>query len=101
MWTKLELEDSKSTGTARLREEMSLLSIGSDTMGKRPVDIVADFLVEVKKVLFENLDSHYGHQLWRSLPLNLVVTVPAVWSDGAKDRTMQAVRKAGFNTCKS
>jgi molecular chaperone DnaK (HSP70) len=27
----------------------------------------------------------------------LVVTVPAVWSDGAKDRTMQAVYQAGFN----
>lgn len=101
MWTKLELEDSESTRTTHLREEMSLLSSGSGNGGKRPVEIVADFLVEVKKVLFENLDNHYGPQLWRSLPLKLVVTVPAVWSDGAKDRTLQAIRQAGFNTGKS
>jgi len=65
---------------------------------KRPVDIIADYLAEVKKKLFSNLDDQYGKQLWRTLSITLVVTVPAVWSDLAKSLTMQAVEKAGFNT---
>jgi len=36
--------------------------------------------------------------LWRTLPITLVVTVPAVWSDAAKDSTLRAVRMAGFDT---
>jgi molecular chaperone DnaK (HSP70) len=66
-------------------------------LDKTPVDIVADFLAEVKKHLISNLDNQYGGELWTTLPVTLVVTVPAVWSDGAKDRTLKAVNMAGFN----
>ncbi|KAJ4295217.1 hypothetical protein N0V90_007228 [Kalmusia sp. IMI 367209] len=98
IWMKLELEGLMPGEAAIICEELSMLSISSDMMGKRPVDIVADFLTEVKKVLIENLDNHYGRQLWRTLPITLVVTVPAVWTDAAKARTMQAVRQAGFKS---
>lgn len=99
MWTKLELDRSSERtqgGEAGkiLHEQMSLT--GPST-AKMPVDVVADFLRKVKEHLVKNLDTQFGEKLWRTLPITLVVTVPAVWSDAAKDLTMQAVNNAGFN----
>ncbi|RMZ73776.1 Hsp70 family chaperone [Pyrenophora seminiperda CCB06] len=95
MWTKLLLDDQKAGEVDKILEELSL-SDNAD-MSKKPVDIIAQFLAHVKVHLFKNLDIHYDKDLWRTLPLTLVVTVPAVWSDAAKHSTLQAVHKAGFN----
>lgn len=51
----------------------------------------------VKDQVLKTLDEEYRREVWSTLPITLVVTVPAVWSDVAKDRTLQAVRQAGFN----
>lgn len=94
-WTKLDLEAPKAGEAEKIRSEIQGLNLNG---GRNPVDIVADFLAGVKKQLIMNLDRHFGQALWRTLPMTLVVTVPAVWSDAAKDRTWQAVSKAGFTT---
>ncbi|KAF2130413.1 Hsp70 family protein [Dothidotthia symphoricarpi CBS 119687] len=94
MWTKLDLEGSQVGEAAKILQELSLSTQGPH---EQPVDIVADFLTHVRNHLVQNLDNQYGKELWRTLPITLVVTVPAVWSDAAKDRTLQAIRKAGFN----
>lgn len=94
MWTKLELEGPQTGEAQRIREE---LSTPAGYVSSPAVNIVAAFLAQIKKHLIINLDTHYGVELWRTLPITLVVTVPAVWSDAAKDRTLQAVRMAGFN----
>lgn len=99
MWTKLSLDRTNyhtHTGeTARILSEMTLYGPRDR---RQPVTIVADFLREVKEHLVTNLDDRYGEQLWRTLPITLVITVPAVWSDAAKSRTLEAVSKGGFNT---
>lgn len=94
MWTKLEL-DNRGDGEAAMVIGETVSSFG---VRKPPVEIVADFLAQVKAHLIKNLDDKYGKELWRTLPITLVVTVPAVWSDVAKHRTMQAIEKAGFNS---
>lgn len=63
---------------------------------KPPVDVISDFLGYVRAHLIKVLDRKYGLELWRMLPITLVVTVPAVWSDVAKARTREAVERAGF-----
>ena len=95
MWTKLQLDRPQTGEAGRILRELS-----SNTQGprRRPVDIIADFLERVRDHLITNLDNQYGPELWRTLPITLVVTVPAVWSDLAKARTMQAVNQAGFNS---
>jgi hypothetical protein len=93
MWTKLELEDRRDGEAVKIKQELS----GTGTR-REPVDIVADFLAQVKAHLIKNLDNKFGQELWRTLRLTLVVTVPAVWSDIAKHRTLQAIDKAGFNS---
>jgi hypothetical protein len=94
MWTKLELDRKPDGEAARISREVVQAANGH----KDPVDIIADFLMEVRKHTIVNLDQKFGKQLWRTLPITLVITVPAVWSDAAKDRTMQAFDKAGWNS---
>lgn len=95
MWTKLQLDDVCTGHVAKVQNEISAAQAGAT---KQPVDIVATFLREVKNHLMKVLDQKYSKALWSSLPVVLVVTVPAVWSDLAKSRTLEAVCKAGFNS---
>ena len=96
MWTKLLLDDPKAGEVDKILRELTL----SDPTrpSAKPVEVISKYLAHVKAHLIKNLDIHYGKGLWRTLPLTLVVTVPAVWSDVAKDSTLRAVNKAGFNT---
>ena len=95
MWTKLLLDNPKSKEMDKILKELSLDDVcGPST---EPVEIIAAYLSHVKAHLLTNLDNKYGKELWRTLPITLVVTVPAVWSEAAKDATLRAFRKAGFN----
>jgi molecular chaperone DnaK (HSP70) len=95
MWTKLQLEGSQVGESAKIQRELESIIEGSS---KTPVEIAADFLRQLKDHLIANLDQKYGSELWRTLPITFAVTVPAVWSDAAKDRTLQAFQKAGFDS---
>jgi hypothetical protein len=114
IWTKLLLDETMK------RDEMKLileLLTGNKTEnkhlksddgkdddrplaypGKDPVKIVGDFLSGVKKHVMFCLERIYGKSLLREFEIELVVTVPAVWSDEAKNLTCQAVSKAGFDS---
>ncbi|KAH7093078.1 hypothetical protein FB567DRAFT_487211 [Paraphoma chrysanthemicola] len=94
MWMKLQLDRRHSGEAAKIMREMFSAGAGPS---KKPVDIIADFLRCLKEHILKNLDEMYGEGLWKSLPIVLVITVPAVWSDLAKNRTMSAFEKAGFN----
>jgi hypothetical protein len=94
MWLKLSLDRRQSGEAGKIMQELTSAAKGPH---RRPVDIIADFLKCVKEHLIKNLDEQYGAGLWRSLPIVLVITVPAVWSDLAKHRTMKAFDLAGFN----
>ena len=96
MWTKLQLDSRQDGEIAKIVREVST-SASAQNAHKQPVEIIADFLGQVKAHLIKNLDQRYGKALWRTLPITLVVTVPAVWSDVAKAHTLEAVDKAGFN----
>jgi molecular chaperone DnaK (HSP70) len=94
MWTKLQLDRPQTGEAAEIIKEQQL---AAQSLNKQPVDIVADFLQHVKDHVLKKLDEEYRREVWSTLPITLVVTVPAVWSDAAKDRTLQAVRQAGFD----
>ncbi|KAL1801372.1 hypothetical protein ACET3X_001714 [Alternaria dauci] len=95
LWTKLQLDPTQKGELTKIVREVST---SSEHPNKQPVEIIADFLAQVKIHLIKNLDQKYGKVLWRSLEVTLVVTVPAVWTEVAKARTLEAVDKAGFNT---
>ncbi len=71
-----------------------------DYPGKSAVDMVADYLTDLRKVAWSQLERTYGASLFQSMRKDLVVTVPAVWSERAKDLTLKAVEKAGFKADK-
>ncbi|CAG5141087.1 uncharacterized protein ALTATR162_LOCUS861 [Alternaria atra] len=95
MWTKLQLDPINEGELVKIVREVST---STENTNKQPVEIIADFLAQIKAHLIKNLDQKYGKVLWRGLAITLVVTVPAVWTDVAKARTLEAVDKAGFNT---
>ncbi|KAH0564764.1 hypothetical protein GP486_001847 [Trichoglossum hirsutum] len=116
-WTKLKL-DEKSKRPRELRMLLALLAgdIGAMNLddndgdddgdgnddgppaypGKEPVDIVADFLTGVKDHVWRHMGEELTKTLFESIQLDVVLTVPAVWSDKAKDLTFKAATKAGF-----
>ncbi|KAM7198281.1 hypothetical protein V8F33_005072 [Rhypophila sp. PSN 637] len=68
--------------------------------GKDPVDMVADYLTRVRGAAWAEIEKTYGKEMFASMRKELVVTVPAVWSERAKDLTLKAVQRAHFNADK-
>ncbi|KAK3332846.1 hypothetical protein B0T19DRAFT_448679 [Cercophora scortea] len=69
--------------------------------GKDPVDMVADYLTEVRKATWTEIGNAYGDEMFAQMRKELVVTVPAVWSERAKDLTLKAVQRANFGAAKT
>ncbi|OHF00673.1 hypothetical protein CORC01_03990 [Colletotrichum orchidophilum] len=90
-WFKLDLDPSlQSMGQ----------SVSSEARGGRNVDkLVTDYISALGDHLLYTLKEKLGEQVVNTTPLEFVVTVPAIWSDLAKDKTKQACqRAAGLNT---
>jgi molecular chaperone DnaK (HSP70) len=68
--------------------------------GKDTLDIVVDYLTKVREAAFEHLANRYGADLFASIKRELVVTVPAVWSERAKDQTLKAVSRSNWGAAK-
>lgn len=65
--------------------------------GKEPIDFTADYLTQiVQYVLKERLPMQYGKQFLQNQQISYVITVPAIWSDKAKELTRQAAVRAGI-----
>lgn len=67
--------------------------------GKDTVDIVADYLTRLRDHVWRELRNTYM-STFDVLAKELVITVPAVWSERAKDQTLKAVTRAKFDTSK-
>ncbi|ORY02350.1 hypothetical protein BCR34DRAFT_627561 [Clohesyomyces aquaticus] len=96
-WFKLCLEDEnqlpqdvqKSDQLAAARKMLVEKSISA-------VDAAADYLRELWKATIASLERELGSPAVDGLPFRVVVTVPAMWSDGAKNRTLRAAEQAGI-----
>jgi len=64
---------------------------------KEPKRIVQDYLSAVKNCVFCHLEMYFGETFSNLLAVDVVVTVPALWSDKAKELIYQAVRGSGFS----
>lgn len=69
----------------------------ADSGGKEPVDVSADYLTCIHKFVEETfLPTTYGAEFLRNQRRVYLITVPAIWSDLAKDLTRQAAARAGI-----
>lgn len=60
------------------------------------VDAVADYLTEIYAHTMDTLTRRYGESFMASTKVEFVLTCPAVWSDAAKNTTLQAAERAGM-----
>ncbi|KAI1344086.1 actin-like ATPase domain-containing protein [Xylariaceae sp. FL0016] len=66
------------------------------TFHKNVVDAVSDYLTEVHRHTMDTLTRRYGESFMASTKVDFVLTCPAVWSDAAKNTTLQAAERAGM-----
>ncbi|KAI1509974.1 Hsp70 family protein [Pyrenophora tritici-repentis] len=63
---------------------------------KTVMQAVSDYLAQIYKHTMETLTRRYGETFISLTKVEFVLTVPAVWSDSAKDATLKAAEKAGM-----
>lgn len=62
------------------------------------MDAVTDYLTKVYQHTMETMTRRYGEGFIKSTKVDFVLTVPAVWSDAAKNATLQAAERAGMGS---
>ncbi|KUL89263.1 hypothetical protein ZTR_03713 [Talaromyces verruculosus] len=81
-WFKLGLqEDKTSTAGEKSAEELT-----------------TDYLGEVYKHVLYTLEQKIGAGILRTIPIEFCLTVPAIWSEAAKEKTLRACQKAGLKS---
>jgi len=64
---------------------------------KRAVDVTTDFLnCVVQYLLNDRFSKTFGNDFLQNQPISYIITVPAVWSEKAKELTRQAAVSAGI-----
>ncbi|KAK5135987.1 hypothetical protein LTR08_004241 [Meristemomyces frigidus] len=63
---------------------------------KTVMDAVSDYLTKIYEHTMETLVRRYGESFVSTTKVEFVLTVPAVWSDAAKNATLQAAERAGM-----
>lgn len=58
--------------------------------------VCEDYLREVYAHMLVTLHKRYSDDILNACPMECWLTVPATWSDGAKQKTKAAARAAGF-----
>ncbi|KAF1983181.1 actin-like ATPase domain-containing protein [Aulographum hederae CBS 113979] len=100
-WTKLLLDDADN----RIRQDDSsvadLLKSQGDGLMKLPpyrsaTAVCADYLCEIYKFTIAELNKRLSPEVVSITPFEFWFTVPAIWSDKAKNATKQAATLAGF-----
>lgn len=63
---------------------------------KTVMEAASDYLAQIYKHTIATLTKRYGETFMSITKVQFVLTVPAVWSDSAKDATLKAAEKAGM-----
>jgi len=65
---------------------------------KTPEELTTDYLTELYKHLMYTLEQQVGAAILRTIPIEFCLTVPAIWSEAAKEKTLKACQKAGLKS---
>ena len=74
------------------KEVTQLLSLAT----RKVIDAVSDYLAKIHETAMFALVQQYDYFFVTNTPIDFVLTVPAVWSDAAKDATRKAAEQTGF-----
>ncbi|KAL2869219.1 Hsp70 family protein [Aspergillus lucknowensis] len=65
---------------------------------KTPEKLTEDYLTQIYMHIMYTLEQKLGAALLRTIPLQFSLTVPAIWTEAAKDKTLKACQKAGLKS---
>lgn len=88
-YSDLPKDQQQST---RLRNAREML----ESLGKTAVEVIADYLREIWVHSLQAIKRTKGRNLVEGTPFHVVLTVPAIWKDYARDRMRTAVEAAGI-----
>ncbi|KAH8650615.1 Hsp70 family protein-like protein [Tricladium varicosporioides] len=99
-WTKLLLDKNALVGEY---DDPALADMAGRGMMKLPdfrkaEEVCEDFLRELYIYLTSKLCQEMTQSTYDTTPMECWITLPAIWSDEAKDATLNAARKAGFGS---
>jgi hypothetical protein len=97
-WTKLLLDKNATVGE---HDDPALSKMAGSGMLKLPAfreaaGVCEDFLHEVYIYVSGKLRQQMTDLTFENTPMECWITLPAIWSDEAKDATLTAARRAGF-----
>ncbi|KAK6497417.1 Ubiquitin-conjugating enzyme E2 6 [Arthrobotrys musiformis] len=92
-WTKLLLDPDYTTLVPEAQEAAEKIP-----HNKEVVDLVADYLSALRAHIIEKLTETYGPTFFNRLKLKYILTVPAIWSEKAKETHLEAAAKAGYGS---
>ncbi len=99
-WTKLLLDKNAAAGE---HDDPALSSMVGSSMLQLPpfreaAGVCEDFLHEVYVYVSDKLRQQMTDLIFDSTPMECWITLPAIWSDEAKDATLEAAKRAGFGS---
>ncbi|KAI1194022.1 hypothetical protein F5X97DRAFT_336303 [Nemania serpens] len=65
-------------------------------LGKTAVQLVGEYLKVLWSHTLKQIHDAKGQGLINGMPINVIITVPAIWTDYARDRMREAARLAGI-----
>lgn len=68
-----------------------------DAQERSPESLTTDFLTALQSHLMYTLGQKLGASILSTIPIEYCLTVPAIWSEVAKEKTLAASRAAGLN----
>jgi hypothetical protein len=97
-WTKLLLDKNAAVGE---HDDPALFNMEESGMLRLPqfrqaAGVCEDFLHEVYNHVSDKLCGQMTKLTFDTTPMECWITLPAIWSDEAKDATLAAAKKAGF-----
>jgi hypothetical protein len=100
-WMKLHLDKNAPKSDyddPELYNEMGEKGVLGLPSGKSAQEVTADYLKELYTHLMDTLNLKFGKELLEMTAIKFWFTMPAVWSDEAQHKTLEAARNAGIGT---
>lgn len=93
-WFKLLLDPKNKIGRGSDKVVDTLRQL--EALNKAPEDVAADYLSKIWQYTKDDISRVRGEDWSDIYTVRAVLTVPAIWSDSAKDRTLRIAKAAGL-----
>lgn len=93
-WFKLLLDPNNKIGQGSDKVVDTLRQL--EALNKAPEDVSVDYLSKLWQYTKDKISKVRGEDWIDIYTVRAVLTVPAIWSDSAKDRTLRIAKRAGI-----